>query len=268
MKISRRDILKGLGGAVVGGTLGSASLFLARDGIAAAGPAEQTAELPWKYKKLDPQVVAENGYADYYKGACCYGVFEAIVSELRKSVGAPYTTFPSDLLVFGEGGIAGIASVCGALNGASMAIFLIAGGMDKKKREPAAALTRDLFTWYEQTQLPDYKPRNPKYEIVKSVSRSSLCHASVSNWCKTAHFKSFSKERSERCAWLTASVAKHTAELLNSHADGAFKAGFKLSSVNQTCRSCHDQGSTMENTRGMSDCGGCHFRGPVKHSKI
>jgi hypothetical protein len=171
------------------------------------------------------------------------------------------------MMIFGEGGIAGVASVCGALNGAAAAIFLITGKMDKKEREVAFSLTRELFNWYEQIPLPDYRPPKPKYEIVKSVSRSTLCHASVSNWCKTAKVKAFSKERSERCGWLTSSVAKYTVELLNANAEGSFKGIHKLSKEVQSCRSCHDQKSTLENTRGMTDCGGCHFRGPSQHPK-
>ena len=99
--------------------------------------------------------------------------------------------------------MADVASLCGCLNGAH-AIYLVAGYMDPKKRELPYSIIQEVFQWYEQTALPDYRPKNPKFEIVKSVSRSNLCHVSVSKWCKTAKFKSFSKERSERCAWLTA----------------------------------------------------------------
>ncbi len=135
---------------------------------------------------------------------------------MKKEIGFPYTMMPSTLLVVGQGGVADTASLCGALNGAASAIFLVTGGMDKKLRELPYAIIQEVFHWYEQTALPDYRPKNPKFEIVKSVSRSTLCHVSVTKWCKASGFKAFSKERSERCAWLTARVAKYTAELLNS----------------------------------------------------
>jgi hypothetical protein len=266
MKLSRRDMLKGVGGALLGTALGAGSVLVARDRLdAAAGPS--VAELPWSYKTLDLDSAAENAYDGYYAGACCYGAFHSIITELAKTVGAPFNTIPTAMMIYGEGGIAGVGSVCGALNGAAAAIFLVAGGMDKKKREPAFELIRDLYTWYEQNPLPDYKPRKPKYEIIKSVSRSNLCHASVSTGCKAAKVKSFSKERSERCAWLTASVARHTVDQLNKYAAGNLKM-MSLSSEVKTCRSCHDQGGAIENTRGMMDCGGCHFKGPSKHVKI
>jgi hypothetical protein len=53
---------------------------------------------------------------------------------------------PSELMVFGEGGVAGISSLCGALIGAASAIFLVAGGLDGKKRGEAFEIIREFFT--------------------------------------------------------------------------------------------------------------------------
>jgi hypothetical protein len=270
MGLSRRDLLKSAGGLVVGAGFGGLTLSAANNAIG-QGTEKQAAipELPWPYKKLDPMAAAEIGYAGYYKGACCYGVFEGVVEQLRKEVGFPYTVVPSTMLVVGQGGVADVASLCGCLNGAASAIYLVTGYMDPKKREVPYSIIQEVFNWYEQTALPDYKPKNPKFEIIKSVSRSNLCHVSVTKWCKVAKFKSFSKERSERCAWLTASVAKYTVETLNKWADGSFKMAHPLTQETQSCRSCHDKGGTIENSRAMTDCGGCHFT-PSKntHPKI
>jgi C_GCAxxG_C_C family probable redox protein len=265
MKVSRRNLLKSAGGLVLGLGLGG----LAR--IPQGGAAESQAgapDLPWPYKKLDLDAVAERGYEGYYKGACCYGAFDGIVGELRREVGGPYNTFPAAMMAFGEGGVAGMSTLCGALNGAAMAIFLTVGGADKEKKDKAFALIRELYTWYEQEQLPDYTPKKPKFRIVTSVSRSPLCHVSVTKWCKVSKVKSFSAERAERCAWIAASVARHAALMLNENAAGTFKAAHALSASTKTCRSCHDQGGVLENTRGMMDCGGCHFTGKTTHPKI
>ncbi len=269
MGLSRRDLLKSMGGLALGMGIGGLSTTAANNAFGqGTDKATVIPDLPWPYRKLDPIVAAEDGYAGYYKGACCYGVFEAIVGQLRKQVGFPYTMMPSTLLVVGQGGTADTASLCGALNGAASAIFLVSGGLEPRKREISYSMIQDVFTWYEQTALPDYRPKKPRFEIVKSVSASNLCHVSVSKWCKTAKFKSFSKERSERCGWLTAAVAKHTVEVLNRYADGGFKAAYPLTTNTQTCRSCHDKGSPIENTRGMTDCGGCHFTPKKEHPKI
>lgn len=261
MKNQRRTVLKMFAAAA-----GAAALtpLLGRS-VRDTGAQDKIPVVPWPYKRLDPAMAAERGYEAYYKGACSYGAFEAIVSQLREAIGYPYSVMPSEMMIFGEGGVAGISSLCGALLGASAAIFLVHGGLDPKKREEAFLLIRELFNWYEQEALPNYRPKTPKFEIRTSVARSPLCHVSVSRWVKVAGFKSFSKERSERCGWLTASVAKYTVEMLNAKLDGEFKPAHALSAEVKTCRSCHDRGGAVEDSRGMMDCGGCHFTGKVKH---
>ncbi len=264
MKSGRRDVLKMFAAATGAGAVALAPTLIGK--VHATGASDKAPAVPWPYKKLDPERVGERGYAAYYRGACCYGAFEAIVGELREAVGHPYTMMPSELMVFGEGGVAGISSLCGALIGAASAIFLVAGGLDGKKRGEAFEIIRELFTWYEQEALPNYRPKSPKFEIKSSVANSPLCHVSVTRWCKATGFKSFSNERSERCGWLAASVAKHAAELLNSKLDAAFVPAHVLPPQVQSCRSCHDKGGVLEDSRGLIDCGGCHFTGAkVKH---
>lgn len=224
-------------------------------------------DFPWAYRKLDPEAVAERAYPSHYQGGCCYGAFEGIVGELKQTAGYPYTLIPTQMMIFGEGGVAGTSTVCGALNGAAAAMFLATGALDQKKRGEAFEMIRELFGWYEQEALPDYRPRNAKYEIKPSVSRSPLCHASVTLWCKASGAKSFSKERAERCAWLAASTARHAVHLLNLKADGAFKPAHLVPSDVRACRGCHDKGSALENSRTTMDCGGCHFtEKAAKHS--
>ncbi len=253
MKLSRRNLFRNAGAALIGTAAGSLATRAAVTGGGELPP------VPWPYKALDPKAAAETAYQSHYKGGCCYAVFDSIVGELRKQVGAPYTTLPTTMMIFGEGGVAGVGSLCGALNGAAMAIFLTTGKVEKEKRDTAFSITQDLFNWYAQTPLPDYRPAEPKFEIVKSACRSNLCHVSVTKWCKVAKCKTTSKERGERCAWLSASVAKRTVEALNAHFEGAFKVVHKLPAEAQTCRDCHDKGSELENTRTMTDCGSCHF---------
>jgi hypothetical protein len=261
MKRERRDVLKMF--AAASGAVALTPLIGAR----APGAADAVTAVPWPYRRVDPERAAELAYTGYYKGACCYGAFDAIVAPLREQVGAPYTMLPSEMMVFGEGGVAGVGTLCGALLGASAAIFLVAGGMEKARREEAFPLVQELFSFYDQEALPNYRPRNPKFEIKPSIARSSLCHVSVSRWCKATGFKSFSKERSERCGWLTASVARYTAELLNARlVDASFRPAHALPAEVKTCRTCHDKGGTVENSRGTMDCGGCHFTGKLsKH---
>ncbi len=264
MKLSRRELMGGFGGLLLSSTLTGIS------GDAFATKKEEIPKLPWPYKKVDPKLAAQAGYEGYIKGACCYGAFSAIADDLAKNVGAPYTLIPMELWIVGEGGIAGTASLCGAINGAAFVIFLTAGGMEKEKREKAFAVINDLYHWYEQAALPIYKPQKAKIyegEIKQSKSGSTLCHGSLTNWCKASGHKAFSKARSERCARLTADVAFHTAELLNNYSEGAFKSAYKLSAEAQGCVKCHEKGSPLENTRGLQECKSCHSTLGPAHPK-
>ncbi len=254
MNGGRRDVLKMLAVATGAAALTPSATRKAQ----AIQEVEKSPLVPWPYKRLDAASAAERGYLGYYTGACCYGAFEGIVGQLRETVGAPYTLMPSEMMIFGEGGVAGISSLCGTLIGASSAIFLATGSMEKEKKEQAFALIRELFNWYGQEELPNYRPKNPKFEIKPSIAYSPLCHVSVSRWCEATGLKSFSKERAERCAWLTASVVKYTVELLNGRAAATFKPVHLLSAQAQSCRTCHDQGGSLENSRGMMECKACH----------
>ncbi len=268
MNASRRGWLKDAGKLAVASTLGALALAAPRsDALAAGGPGEPV-ELPWPYRVLDPDTVGERAYHGYYKGACCFAAFDAIVGELQREVGPPYTAFPTAMMVFGEGGVAGVATLCGALNGAAAAIFLTTGGPANEKRAAAYRVIRELFSWYEQEALPNFRPAKPKFEIRTSVARSPLCHVSVSTWCKATGYKAFSPQRGERCAWLAGAVAKHAVELLNAHAGGTFRAAHGLPASVAACRTCHDQGGALENTRGLMECGTCHFTGAAQHPKL
>ncbi len=149
---------------------------------------------PWKYEELDPDKVAELAYQGYMGKtltgeklpgkACCFGVFYSIVKSLEEKVGSPYREFlpVSTIASFGEGGLVGWASLCGALNGAAWAVWLVLPHEEAKK------VIDELYAWYQYEELPKYVPKKAmKAELSPfptSVANSILCHASVTNWCK------------------------------------------------------------------------------------
>lgn len=222
--------------------------------VATQTAAAKVATLPWRYASLDPVAVAERGYAAYSAGGCMYGACEGVVGELREKVGAPYDSFPIAMTKYGKAGVGGWGTLCGTLNGACAAMYL---ATDPKT---ADQLIDQLFTWYGQEALPDYTPKNPKYKIDSSVANSPLCHASVTNWCDKTGYKALSPERAERCAWLTAAVARKTAELLNSVAAGEPIATLKLSKDVSGCLVCHGKDGKIENVHmsRATDCAICH----------
>ena len=259
---TRREALGMIGLATGSVLLGSLATGKALAGVETANGKGAEQPFPWPYAKLDPVACAERGYQAYLEERrhCMYGSFKGIIGELAAQKGAPYSSFPYKMMIIGAGGGGDWATLCGSLNGAMLAIALLC-----KTPKP---VVDELFSWYQKEQLPNYRPAGATLEIPGSVSKSPLCHVSVSRWCKVSKQKSFSNAREERCAQLTASVVKKTVELLNAQADGSLKAVYPLPKYVQECRGCHDKGSPMENTRGKMECDSCHADLKADHPKI
>ena len=249
MDIERRRTLTVLGSGIAAGLMGPALLRCTSN--PAADSSELGNQVPLPYAALDPTHVGELAYRNFYHGDCMYGVFASLVEALAEKVGEPFASYPTSVTRYGAGGVMGWGTLCGAANGAAMAIYLVS-------KSPAQAIS-EVFGFYEQEALPNFVPAEPKFQVASSVAGSTLCHVSISKWCDASGFKSYSAERADRCAQLVASVAMHTAEVLNSQADGTFNAVHKLSGATIACRGCHDAGGVLENSRGMMDCEGCHF---------
>jgi len=232
-------------------------------------------KLPWPYKKLDPEIVRKRAHLGYYNGACCYGAFGAIMDTLKEQVGFPYTQVPSELMLYGETGFAGMGSLCGALNGAGAAINLLVD------RDTWRKIIKELALWYSKAPFPsdlsnqyakDHKFLVEKYKsdkvLTQSVANSTMCHVSVTKWCLASKFASGSDERSERCGRLTGDVAAQAVVYLNQFADTTtFKPVAKSAAVDAGCTVCHTTGKDYaigNYIRGEEDCVVCHDPHPIK----
>lgn len=206
--------------------------------------AEMTHDWPWPYEKLDQEESAALAYMNWYEKFCCYAVASAILVPLQEKIGMPYTHFPVESTKWGHGGAVGWGTLCGTLNGAGMAIGLIAG-------DEGEAIINDVINWYTITELPAYQPAEPKTQITNTnKSDSPLCHISVGKWMAKENVKFFSDPRKERCARLSADVAMKTIELLNQWVDGTYVAASpeqaKVHAVQMpaqnNCTECHGSG--------------------------
>jgi hypothetical protein len=208
----------------------------------------------WIYSFLDPAETGQRAYEEYAGNGCMYGIFNGILSQLAEKIGDPYTSFPVHMMKYGHGGVNGTGTVCGALNGPAALIGLLVGGKVQD------SLVGELFRWYENSALPNYKPENPGMDFTPptSVSNSVLCHASTTKWGKEAGFKIASKERKERCRRLTADVAAQTVVILNSYFDDAFIATAHNNETVQSCMTCHGSEGKLGNTSGKMNCTPCH----------
>jgi Putative redox-active protein (C_GCAxxG_C_C) len=228
---------------------------------------------PLPYKTLDVEEVRKRGYVGYYEGECGYGTFSALIGSLADKVGYPYTVIPPQMTEWAKGGGEGYTATCGAIVGASCAVNMVA------PQKIADKIVAEIFEWYEKTPFPSdianqmaHRRQFPveKYKSTlifpQVITKSPLCHISVTQWCKEAGYASGSKERSERCARLTSDVAVFTASRLNDYfATHAFKKEYAMAAATQKCRSCHAKGKAFETggwTRGKMECDGCHHMRP------
>jgi hypothetical protein len=211
--------------------------FTALGSIAALGMAaeakgnQEFSQTDIVYKSAIPEKVSDRAYRLFQEGSCMYAAVKSIWTlTLAKPVPMHY-----DLFKYGHGGCGGQGSLCGACNGAAAVI----GSYVQDKKE-CDALIAKVFSWYETTNLPVYKPVGFDGDNVTSASGSILCHVSMTKWCEAADKSPFSTERKNRCARLTADTAAKTVEILNEYFSGSQKTTKQVSSEKRTsCAPCH-----------------------------
>jgi hypothetical protein len=209
----------------------------------------------WRYAALDPAISMDLAYKKYDTGSCMYAAFISIALQLAEKFGEPYASFPFHMMKYGHGGVGGFGTICGALNGAAALIGLFIA--DKKIQD---SLIADLFRWYENSKLPEYKPEKPTmdFQPPSSVAASTLCHASTTNWGKVSGYEIKTNERKERCRRLTADVAGKITIALNRFNDNAYITGSENQEVVETCMTCHGSEGKLGNTGGKMNCTSCH----------
>jgi hypothetical protein len=259
MQMNRRKVFKAAAGFLAAGGAGLitvANVFKTENHIDAdPHNIEYDFAGNWKYTSLDPDQTARLAYEYYKDGACMYAAVKSVVSQLAANFGEPYSSFPYHMFKYGQGGIGGYGSVCGALNGAAAIIGLLIsdrGILDK--------MVADLFQWYEKAAMPVFKPANPVYDsaIPTSISNSVLCHASNTAWCKQTGFMVNSDERRERCRRLTSDVAKKVTVALNDLASNTYMANMHTNEQVNSCLACHGNAGKIKNTSSKMSCNSCH----------
>ncbi len=198
---TRRDFLKNVGKVAVAASVASV--------VPMSAVAEKPTH-PFTYAHLDPDETADRAYASFSAmGGCCIGVTDAIIGQLADKVGAPFDGVPVQMFANGATGYTA-NSLCGCLGGAAAAIGLVCAPADSK------ALLKEVLDWYKTTEVPTYAGGKPA--IAKVVPGSVNCIDSLGKFFQATGITDMSDpERINRCACLTADVAKKTVELLNAH---------------------------------------------------
>jgi Putative redox-active protein (C_GCAxxG_C_C) len=236
---SRREVL-GMG-AAAGAALMGAGMVSGSTSKVSTG-----SMFPWEFKTLDIGQTQHRAYENYFKGGCMFGVFEAVAGLVAERLGKPFTDFPFQLSTYGGGGVAMWGTLCGTCNGAAMAVSMFHTGKLRNQ------LINEIFTWYENTALPTFIPKNSRkvengFKMKAVKAQSTLCHVSITGWSNASGFESYSKERIERCARLVADVAGFTADLLNKAGVMKFKPNHQMSEITAGCLSCHAKGYQAPN---------------------
>ena len=209
----------------------------------------------WMYNPLDPALTAELAYRHYEGGSCMYATFKSVVSQLAENFGEPYASFPFHMMKYGHGGIGGFGTTCGALNGAAALI-----GLFFTEKKISDSLISGLFRWYEKTKLPEFRPQMPILDFTppSSISNSTLCHGSNTNWVKETGYKINSEQRKERCRRLTGDVAAQVTVVLNECFNGTYITIGHDNETVRKCMTCHGKEGKLNNTGSKMSCTSCH----------
>jgi len=258
--MNRRKAMKIAAGTVIGG--GAGILTLSNAFRPEYQPLEEPKKLEynntktsWAYHALDPAVSADLAYKNYDSGSCMYASFKSIISQLSDKYGEPYSSFPIHMMKYGHGGIGGFGTICGALNGAAAAI-----GLFVAEKAIQDSLITGLFKWYEEARLPVFRPQLAilDFKPPSTISNSTLCHASNTNWGKEAGYNINSDERKERCRRLTSDVASRITVDLNEYFGNTYVTSGHDNESIRTCLTCHSDNGKLSNTSGKMGCASCH----------
>ncbi len=259
--LSRKQFLQNSTKAVAAMAVGAGALSLVSRSHTTASQVYAT--WPYPYQTLDVEVVRNYGHQAFYSGkGCSYGAFYALARALGETVGEPYSSFPSEIMVYGHGGGVGWGGTCGAINGAAALISLVC------LKARSDVLINELFGWYTQVKFPSdisndrasnhtFTENRCDKVLPQNVSGSVLCHASVADWVKLSQYKTGSTERKERCARLTGDCAAYAAKILNDELAGTFSPLYVVPASVTGCMTCHGSAAT-DTVAAKMECKQCH----------
>jgi hypothetical protein len=228
--------------------------------------APEAPPLPWGWTPLDPLETGRRAYRFYKeKGGCGTGAYLSLLSMLKERVGYPWTTLPDHMLAHGAAGYGGHGTLCGSLGGSACIINLVAYGTGKDA--VFRQIIDRLFWWYAEQKFPTnrFDDISPMPDQIKVLTKTPLCHTSVSSWTLAAGAEVTSQQKIERCAKVCGEVVYTVVSALNEHFEGRWTPPvWKPSEQIKHCVECHGPDTIEHDTDGMNqqqghmECLLCH----------
>jgi hypothetical protein len=258
--VSRKDMILGAGKLVAGiagaGVL-APLLLKSKPKNVIASIVTRAEPAAFGYSAIADSVQAgQDTYDEWFKNFCAYSVAYGIVKRLRAdaTISANWNKISLDIIRWAHGGALGWGTLCGSITGAAFVVGLVAGA------DPGEDMVNELMTYYSTTLMPAYTPTTQNASGIatttQTTSNSPLCHVSVSTWMKAAGVAFYSKERSDRCARVSATMVQKTIEMLN-----AYKAGNYVKPTKQLSSAAPYVLQRQTSPRPSQDKGGCNTTG-------
>jgi len=254
-RFDRRTFIMGAAAAATGLTVVGAPLAFADTG----DPVPKAGE--WPYLPLDPDLIGEAAWGPTGCSGCGGKSAGAIIAGLAVAVGWPWTTLPTNIGSYANGG-GPYGATCGGLAGPFFVMNLVGAG---------GAIGQQFYKWYCDFAFPsaEWDHLSTFKNTVRTVSKSPLCHESRTIWENAflAQWDRVAPYDSSRCSKLPCDTARQAVLLLNDWYDGAKLKAWAPDADYATCYSCHttlyaDKQVGASYPSGRENCLNCHDVAP------
>jgi hypothetical protein len=251
-RFDRRAFILGTAAAATGLAVVGTPLAFAAEGDPIPPPGQ------WPYALLDPDQIGAAAWAAPGCTGCGGKSAGAIIDGLKAAVGWPWTTLPTNIGSYGNGG-GPYGATCGGATGPFFIMTLVGAG---------GAIGQQFYKWYCDFAFPstEWDAKSTFKNTVRTVSKSPLCHESRTIW-ENAFLRQWdgvaAHYDTSRCQKLYCDTTKQAVRMLNDWKVGTLPAAWTADADYATCYTCHtalytDKKVGASYPSGRENCHNCH----------